>query len=173
MLGPDARDGNHPQGNLIDGNFFHEIGHFQKQVCPGIISLFVVRVDNTHVDRVWFGPCQCATWLKWQPVRRNLFLLMNFGCVIVRLLLCAASTAYQVSCYFQAQTMNSTLTNNICFNGPRAGINFNDGMGGGHFLKVMKPKIKATPVEFCCVCVFGRGVPSTPSIVAQLSEFGG
>ena len=24
--GPDARDGNHPQGNNIIGNFFHEIG---------------------------------------------------------------------------------------------------------------------------------------------------
>ena len=31
----------------------------------------------------------------------------------------------QVSCYFQAQTEGSTLSNNICFNGPRAGINFN------------------------------------------------
>jgi hypothetical protein len=63
--GPDATDGNHPQGNVIEDNFFHEIGHFQKQV----------------------------------------------------------------SCYFQGQTQLSTLTNNICFNGPRAGFNFNDGMG--------------------------------------------
>ena len=30
--GPDARDGNHPQGNVLEGNMFHEIGHFQKQV---------------------------------------------------------------------------------------------------------------------------------------------
>jgi len=68
--GPDATDGNHPQGNLIESNMFHEIGHFQKQV----------------------------------------------------------------SCYFQAQTQKSTLSKNICFNGPRAGINFNDGMGGGNLL---------------------------------------
>eukprot|EP00040_Diaphanoeca_grandis_P029129 m.169705 g.169705 ORF g.169705 m.169705 type:complete len:918 (-) comp31584_c0_seq1:57-2810(-) len=68
--GPDATDGNHPQGNMIISNFFHEIGHFQKQV----------------------------------------------------------------SCYFQAQTQQSTLANNICFNGPRAGVNFNDGMGGGNLL---------------------------------------
>jgi hypothetical protein len=40
----------------------------------------------------------------------------------------------QVSCYFQAQTQGSTLQNNICFNGPRAGVNFNDGMGGGNTL---------------------------------------
>ena len=68
--GPSATDGNHPQGTQIDGNFFHEIGHYQKQV----------------------------------------------------------------SCYFQAQTTTTNLTNNICFNGPRAGINFNDGMGGGNLL---------------------------------------
>ena len=36
--------------------------------------------------------------------------------------------ALQVSCYFQAQTQQTTLSNNICFNGPRAGFNFNDGM---------------------------------------------
>lgn len=69
--GGDARDGNHPQGNLIIGNFIHEIGHWQKQV----------------------------------------------------------------SCYFQGQTQLSTLRNNICFNGPRAGFNFNDGMGGGNVVE--------------------------------------
>lgn len=42
----------------------------------------------------------------------------------------------QVSCYFQAQTQMSNLKNNICFNGPRAGFNFNDGMGGGNTLEV-------------------------------------
>lgn len=30
--------------------------------------------------------------------------------------------------------MQTTLDGNICFNGPRAGINFNDGFGGGHEL---------------------------------------
>eukprot|EP00656_Telonema_subtile_P055484 TRINITY_DN8602_c0_g1_i3.p1 TRINITY_DN8602_c0_g1~~TRINITY_DN8602_c0_g1_i3.p1 ORF type:complete len:296 (-),score=85.39 TRINITY_DN8602_c0_g1_i3:241-1128(-) len=69
--GPDATNGEHPQGNKIVDNFVHEIGHFQKQV----------------------------------------------------------------SCYFQAQTQQSTLLNNICFNGPRAGVNFNDGMGGGNLLQ--------------------------------------
>lgn len=44
--------------------------------------------------------------------------------------------SWQVSCYFQAQTQQSTLSNNICFNGPRAGINFNDMLGGGNLLQV-------------------------------------
>ena len=63
---PFSTGGTHPIGNVVEGNFIHEIGIFQKQV----------------------------------------------------------------SCYFQAQTEGSTLSNNICFNGPRAGINFNDGPVG-------------------------------------------
>jgi hypothetical protein len=34
--------------------------------------------------------------------------------------------------YFQALAMNSSLTSNIIFNGPRAGVLWNDGLGGGN-----------------------------------------
>eukprot|EP01060_Flectonema_neradi_P040482 TRINITY_DN9233_c0_g2_i1.p1 TRINITY_DN9233_c0_g2~~TRINITY_DN9233_c0_g2_i1.p1 ORF type:complete len:805 (+),score=170.65 TRINITY_DN9233_c0_g2_i1:44-2458(+) len=37
----------------------------------------------------------------------------------------------QSSAWFQAKTSRTTLKNNVFFNGPRAGINFNDGLGGG------------------------------------------
>ncbi len=37
----------------------------------------------------------------------------------------------QSSFYFQAKSCLNTISNNIFFNGPRAGINFNDGFGGG------------------------------------------
>jgi len=37
----------------------------------------------------------------------------------------------QSSMWFQAKTARSTLKRNLFFNGPRAGINFNDGFGGG------------------------------------------
>eukprot|EP00005_Dracoamoeba_jomungandri_P000463 CAMPEP_0174252392 /NCGR_PEP_ID=MMETSP0439-20130205/1880_1 /TAXON_ID=0 /ORGANISM="Stereomyxa ramosa, Strain Chinc5" /LENGTH=754 /DNA_ID=CAMNT_0015332915 /DNA_START=107 /DNA_END=2368 /DNA_ORIENTATION=+ len=37
----------------------------------------------------------------------------------------------QSSMYFQAKTCQANITGNIFFNGPRAGINFNDGFGGG------------------------------------------
>ena len=37
----------------------------------------------------------------------------------------------QASCWFQAKSAQTNITANICFNGPRAGINFNDGFGGG------------------------------------------
>jgi len=37
----------------------------------------------------------------------------------------------QSSFYFQAETAETVLANNIVFNIPRAGVNFNDGFGGG------------------------------------------
>ena len=37
----------------------------------------------------------------------------------------------QSSMYFQAETAQATIANNICFNIPRAAVNFNDGFGGG------------------------------------------
>lgn len=38
----------------------------------------------------------------------------------------------QSSMWFQALTKKTTLRRNIFFNGPRAGVNFNDGFGGGN-----------------------------------------
>lgn len=38
----------------------------------------------------------------------------------------------QAGFYYQGMTANATVTSNVFFNGPRAGINFNDGFGGGH-----------------------------------------
>ena len=40
----------------------------------------------------------------------------------------------QSSCWFQARAALTTLEGNICFNGPRAGVNFNDGFGGGNLM---------------------------------------
>ena len=38
----------------------------------------------------------------------------------------------QSSAYFQAKAMQTTIAFNAFFNGPRAGVNFNDGFGGGN-----------------------------------------
>jgi hypothetical protein len=38
----------------------------------------------------------------------------------------------QTSCFAQQLTSNSTIVDNVCFNGPRAGVNFNDQHGGGN-----------------------------------------
>jgi len=37
----------------------------------------------------------------------------------------------QSSFYFQAKSARNTIENNVFFHGPRAGMNFNDGFGGG------------------------------------------
>ena len=37
----------------------------------------------------------------------------------------------QTSCYFKSITSGTIISNNLCYNGPRAGINFNDGFAGG------------------------------------------
>jgi len=36
------------------------------------------------------------------------------------------------SFFFQAEAFGTILDGNIAFNGPRAGVNFNDGMGGNN-----------------------------------------
>ena len=41
----------------------------------------------------------------------------------------------QTSAYMQALACQTELIDNVFFNGPRAGINFNDGFGGGNLLK--------------------------------------
>ena len=41
----------------------------------------------------------------------------------------------QSSAWFQAKTARTTIRNNVFFNGPRAGINFNDGLGGGNTIE--------------------------------------
>ena len=41
----------------------------------------------------------------------------------------------QTSPYMQSLACQTELVGNVIFNGPRAGINFNDGFGGGNFLK--------------------------------------
>jgi hypothetical protein len=38
----------------------------------------------------------------------------------------------QAGFYYQGMTANATVDGNVFFNGPRAGININDGFGGGH-----------------------------------------
>jgi len=38
----------------------------------------------------------------------------------------------QSACVFQAKSARTTISRNVFFNGPRSGINFNDGFGGGN-----------------------------------------
>ena len=44
-------------------------------------------------------------------------------------------TGKQTSCVFHSLASNTTIESNVCYNGPRAGINWNDGHGGGNTLQ--------------------------------------
>ena len=41
----------------------------------------------------------------------------------------------QTSCYFQAVAANVSFVDNLCYNGPRAGLNYNDGHGGNNVVE--------------------------------------
>merc|ERR1719337_839874 len=41
----------------------------------------------------------------------------------------------QTSCLFKAIAGNNTVRGNVCYNGPRAGFNWNDGMPGGDLVE--------------------------------------
>lgn len=41
----------------------------------------------------------------------------------------------QTSCYFQAIASNVSVLDNLCYNGPRAGLNYNDGHGGNNHIE--------------------------------------
>lgn len=41
----------------------------------------------------------------------------------------------QTSCIFHALAANTTVRENVCYNGPRAGINWNDGHGGNNVIE--------------------------------------
>ena len=74
---------------------------------------------------------------------------------------------------FQAQTQGTTLAKNICFNGPRAGFNFNDGMGGGDVLaqNLVFNMVRETQVISGHVWRCGRALPGAN--VAALGGGGG
>merc|ERR1712086_234565 len=91
-----------------------------------------VMVDHNHFE--WLGQNALASWGKSnfndgtngdQP-RGTVFshnLATEVGVI-----------QKQSSMYFQAETAQATIENNICFNIPRAAINWNDGFGGGNVM---------------------------------------
>ena len=104
----------------------------------GNALMFSGRNRDGIVDRnefVWVGDTAMAAWGytdEWdgtageQP--RDITVSRNF---------CHELGVYQLqsSCWFQAKSARITLAHNIFFNGPRSGINFNDGFGGGNLVE--------------------------------------
>jgi hypothetical protein len=89
-----------------------------------------VWIDQNHFS--WIGQNAVASWGRSEDYNngtagnfpRYTRMTNNFATEV-------GVIQKQSSMYFQAETAEATISNNICFNIPRAAINFNDGFGGG------------------------------------------
>ena len=95
---------------------------------------------NTTVQRnefVWIGDSAIASWgdttgtevpgMGWDGTKGN---QPRFNRILYNFVHELGIWEKQSSFYFQAKSCQNEIRGNIFFNGPRAGINFNDGFGG-------------------------------------------
>ena len=116
-VGPDGRAGEQPHGTVISKNVAREIGLWQsaaRAIQPGSCS----RVDSPRRSRG-----VAATGLLTPRV------------AAAALPRPALPRRKQSSFVFQAIAYATRIVDNVHFNGPRAGINFNDGFGGADVLE--------------------------------------
>ena len=98
----------------IQNNNFHEIGENMIGLLgetEGVPEAYGMGWDGTNGDQPRF-----TRVLKNFAYRCGLF-------------------EKQSSFYFQAKSAQNTIKDNIFFHGPRAGMNFNDGFGGGSLVE--------------------------------------
>ena len=69
----------------------------------------------------------------------------------------------QVACYHQTIACHNVLRGNVCYDGPRAAINFNDGMGGGTLSKVISSSTWCGRRTITARSTAGVAFPSTRS----------
>ena len=73
----------------------------------------------------------------------------------------------QTSCYFQALTANSSFVDNLCYAGPRAGLNYNDGTSvchcpqTGEMLRTRGPLVRLL-VSLCVMRCMQASAATTP-----------
>ena len=110
----DGTGGEQPRGTVVTSNFCHEIGSAEVISFSRYLVILIFH-RHSHQDA--------------------------YVVLIAALLHHTHRCAYpsgiyqkQSSCYFHAVSAQSTIRNNLFFNGPRAMVNFNDGFGGGHDL---------------------------------------
>jgi len=81
---------------------------------------------------VWIGDTAIASWGYSNEIDATGGDFPRYTQVIGNLIHEIGHFEKQSSGWFQALTAQTLLTHNIIFNGPRAGININDGFGGGN-----------------------------------------
>lgn len=99
------------RGTVIQNSLFHEIG-------DNIIAQ-LGETTGAGPIAVGMGPDGTDGNQPWGTIIKSNF---AYRCGLFE---------KQSSFYFQAKSAQSTIQDNIFFHGPRAGMNFNDGFGGG------------------------------------------
>lgn len=136
------------EGITVDGNLF------QRLDGNGVfVSGYTRNVTVSNNEFVWIG---CSAMAGWGYTNENdgtdgqqprfTYLLNNYVHEL-------GHYEKQSSMWFQAKLCQTVIKGNINFNGPRAGINFNDGFGGAN--NVSDNLIFNQCREVCCF-----GVPS-------------
>jgi hypothetical protein len=74
----------------------------------------------------------------------------------------------QAGFYYHAQSIAATVTRNVFFNIPRAGININDGYGGGHLIDqncAFNNVRETVRLRAATLAALGRRSPITEQII--------
>eukprot|EP00730_Choanoeca_flexa_P009176 TRINITY_DN12600_c1_g2_i8.p1 TRINITY_DN12600_c1_g2~~TRINITY_DN12600_c1_g2_i8.p1 ORF type:complete len:851 (+),score=193.92 TRINITY_DN12600_c1_g2_i8:2-2554(+) len=108
------------------------------------------NVNITHNEFVWIGDSVMAAWGYTAPLNKggdDFLAQYRAGIdarngeqprgisVIQNLIHELGHFEKQSSPWFQAKSAQNLIQQNVYFNMPRAGVNFNDGLGGGHVFK--------------------------------------
>ena len=97
-----------------------------------LISAYNRRVQIIHNHFSWLGQTAIASWGRVHFNDGTDGNQPRFSIIHGNFIHEIGHYQKQSSCYFQAESAQAIITNNICFNIPRAGININDGFGGGN-----------------------------------------
>eukprot|EP00755_Sulcionema_specki_P008788 Sspe_Gene.41907::Locus_20289_Transcript_1_1_Confidence_1.000_Length_2420::g.41907::m.41907 len=108
-----------------------------------MLSGFNRNVTIAHNEFAWIGDTAMAAWGVTDELRDNGTKGYDatsgdfpWGTRVVGNLVREVGIwEKQSSAWFQAKTAETTIEGNVFFNGPRAGINFNDNLGGGSAIR--------------------------------------
>jgi len=96
------------------------------------LSAFNLNTSIVGNEFVWIGDTAIASWGNSTGIDATAGNFPRYTQVIGNLIHELGHYEKQSSGWFQALTAKTTIKNNIIFNGPRAGINVNDGFGRGN-----------------------------------------
>jgi hypothetical protein len=96
------------------------------------LSGFNLNTSIVNNEFVWIGDTAIAAWGNTTQIDGTAGNFPRFTQLLGNLIHEIGHYEKQSSGWFQATSAQTTIKNNLIFNGPRAGINVNDGFGGGN-----------------------------------------